>query len=321
MAAHSLGMSVTASFLFLINKIAYAVLLVLLILHFFVSAQRPIENIIDHEQGPSLFTVVAGTCILGSQFVELQKNIPVGFVFWVAGAVLWAVLLYSFFISIATKGQNRPLENALDGRWLIFVVGTQSVSVLGTMIAPLFPAYEGILLFAMLSMFLMGGALYIILIVLIMYRLLFFSLSPRQFSPHYWITMGAAAITTLAGTTLIMESAKGGFLADMLLFVKGTCYFFWAVATWWIPFLLAMSVWKYVRKRVPFTYDVEDWSTVFPLGMYALCTHQFATSTELTFLSALPPFFIFIALLSWIVLFIGLIKRIITVLFLPSYEE
>lgn len=181
---NSLGMNLTGSYLFLINKIAYAVLIILMVTRFSLSPLELIKSITGHEQSSSLFTVVVGTCVVGSQFVAFRRNMPAGCVLWIVGAVLWAVLLYSFFTAMMTKESKRPIEDALDGGWLIFVVGTQAVSILGTMVAPFFPEYEGIFLFAMLSMFLAGAMLYIVLIVLIIYRL-FLSLSRLKSSLRF----------------------------------------------------------------------------------------------------------------------------------------
>ena len=40
-------------------------------------------------------------------------------------------------------------------------------------------------------MFLLGCMLYILIIALILYRFLFFSLTAPEFTPAYWIDMGA----------------------------------------------------------------------------------------------------------------------------------
>ena len=45
--------------------------------------------------------------------------------------------------------------------------------------------------------------LYIWIISLIFFRYTFFTLSPADLSPPYWINMGAVAISTLAGTMLV----------------------------------------------------------------------------------------------------------------------
>jgi len=65
--------------------------------------------------------------------------------------------------------------------------------------------HEGMLFFS-LVMFLIGGMLYLIIIVLIFYRLMFFAIKPEAFTPPYWINMGAAAISTLAGAMLVLGS-------------------------------------------------------------------------------------------------------------------
>ena len=45
--------------------------------------------------------------------------------------------------------------------------------------------------------------LYIWIISLIFYRYTFFTISPSDLAPPYWINMGAVAISTLAGTMLL----------------------------------------------------------------------------------------------------------------------
>ena len=56
-------------------------------------------------------------------------------------------------------------------------------------------------LFLSLVLYLVGFLLYIILITIIIYRLSFFPLNAEEFTPTYWIDMGAAAISTVAGAT------------------------------------------------------------------------------------------------------------------------
>lgn len=89
--------------------------------------------------------------------------------------------------------------------------------------------------FLALSMWLWGGMLYLWMIALIFYRYYFFYFSPDDLSPPFWISMGAMAISTLAGSLLIMNSADAPYLESLLPFLKGFTIFYWATGTWWIP--------------------------------------------------------------------------------------
>src|ERR1019366_1868578 len=63
-----------------------------------------------------------------------------------------------------------------------------------------------LVLFVSLVMWLDGGMLYIWIISLIFYRFTFFPLEPSDLTPTYWINMGSVAISTLAGTVLIVNA-------------------------------------------------------------------------------------------------------------------
>jgi hypothetical protein len=86
-------------------------------------------------------------------------------------------------------------------------------------------------------MWLGGGMLYLWIISLIFYRYAFFPMSPSDLAPPYWINMGAAAISTRAGTVLVAAAPHSPVLEPVLPFVRGFTLFWWATATWWIPML------------------------------------------------------------------------------------
>ncbi len=307
-AAHLLGMQFVACALFWLNIIVYLVLWFLNALRIFWFRRQFFTDMVDHKRGPGFFTSVAGSCVLGSQFVLISGNYGVAIFLWILGIVLWIALTYTIFTAFTIK-ENKPLlDEGITGAWLLAVVSTQSIAVLSALIASHWEQpYKLEVNFFALSMWLWGGMLYIWMISLIFYRYTFFKFSPGDLAPPYWINMGAMAISTLAGSLLIANSPDAPFLRSLLPFMKGFTVFFWATGTWWIPMLFILAMWRYVYKRFPLKYDPLYWGAIFPLGMYTACTFQMARAMELEFLNAIPRYFMYIALSAWLAAFSGLV--------------
>src|SRR5262249_1886543 len=174
------------------------------------------------------------------------------------------------------ESQNKPsLEKGISGLWLLAVVATQAVSVLGCLVAPrLGEGLVGPALFTALSVWPVRGGLSLLLIGPVFYPILFPPLPPQVLPPPYWINMGAVAISTLAGASLVREAGQLAILGELLPFLKGFTLLFWATATWWIPLLLVLGAWRHISQRFPLRYEHGYWAAVFPLGMYTLCTHH-----------------------------------------------
>ncbi len=309
--ASLLGMKWLAWTLLSTNLVAYAVLWFLLTVRLIRFFPRVKADLTDHTLGPGFFTVVAGTCVLGSQLLIVTERHREAMFLWFLGLLLWTLVMYTFLTAVTVREDKPQFEIGISGTWLLAAVATQSISVLGTMLADHFGSYREPLLFFTLCMFLLGCMLYLILITLIFYRFTFVNLTTVTLTPPYWINMGAVAITTLAGARLIIAAPTWSFLREMLPFLKGFTLFFWAVCTWWIPLLLILGIWRHLRKHFPLVYDPLYWGMVFPLGMYAVCTLQLSKALDLDFLMFIPRSFIFVALAAWFLTFIGLIHELL----------
>jgi tellurite resistance protein TehA-like permease len=229
---------------------------------------------------------------------------------WVAGIGLWVVVMYAFFTAVIIREEKPSLEMGINGAWLIATVAAQSIAVLGALLSPHFAQQRVLALFFALCMYLLGCMLYLSLITLILYRFTFARLTTAELTPPYWINMGAIAITTLAGSTLILNAGQWRLLHELVPFLKGFTLFFWSFASWWLPLLFILGIWRHLVKRYPLTYDPQYWGMVFPLGMYTVCTVRLSQALELPF--PLPPArgFLPLALVAWLTAFLGLLHTL-----------
>lgn len=307
LASHDQGFEWVAMCLLGLNLIAFSALVILSLLRASLYTARVVSELSDHVQAVGYFAMVAATCVLGCQLWVIAESRWVPVVLWFVGVAAWFVFSYWVFAGLSVRRNKPKLEKAIHGGWLLSVVASQSIAVLGGLLASWAGAYSEIALFFSLAIWLSGGMLYVWIISLIVYRYLFFEMSAADLHPTYWINMGAMAISTLAGTILVSGSGSSPLLNQLQPFLKGMALLFWATATWWIPLLIVQGVWRHAVQRHGVKYDHRYWGLVFPLGMYAVCTRQLTVVLHLTFLDWIPDLFTWLALIAWGLTFAGLI--------------
>ena len=310
-ACHILEMDFLAFPLFYLNQFFYFVLWILTIVRIVRYPARLFGDMSNHRIGSGFLTIVAATNVLGSQFVILQSNQTIALVLWVLGLALWLLLTYAIFTAFTVKEEKPSLEEGINGAWLLFIVSTQSIPVLGMLLVSRFEALQEMFTFAMLGFYLLGCMFYILIISLIVYRFMFFKIEAEDMNPSYWINTGAVAITTLAGANILLRG-HASFLAEFAPFIKGFTVFFWAAGTWWIPYLFIVGAWRHFYKHYPLTYHPVYWGLVFPMGMYTVATYRLAEVLSMDFLLLSPQYFIYLALIAWGITFYGLISRLFT---------
>jgi tellurite resistance protein TehA-like permease len=159
----------------------------------------------------SFFTVVAATDVL-AMGIDLRGFATVALAMWLVALALWLILIYVGFAVLMFLNKAGGAK-VIDGGWLNAIVGTQSLVILGAQVATM-PASAGPTVPVLIHiLWTVGLGLYGILIVLLSYRMFFVELKPDDVNPQLWVVMGAAAISTNAGSTLVASNGGLPFLS------------------------------------------------------------------------------------------------------------
>jgi len=216
---------------------------------------------------PGALAWVAGTDVVGSRLSILGWQHEAAALL-AAALVLWLVL-----VPLVLAHWRTPTV----GLSFLLVVATESLAELGARLS--LTTGERWLGHAALAAFVVGLAFYVVVLARFDLRQLL------EGHGDHWIAGGALAIAALACAHC--AEALGGDLQTLTLVV-------WATAVAWLPVLVAAEV---ARRRPRF--DERRWSTVFPLGMYAVCSFAAARVAHVGVLATFARAWVWVALAVW----------------------
>jgi tellurite resistance protein TehA-like permease len=299
----SIGLGVPAAVLTVIAVVAYVVLVALTGWRLIVWRDRVRADFMSARNGFLFYTFVAATCVLGTRLVDIIGPWWAA-VFLAVGLFSWLVLGYAIpWWVVVEGGAGRALEG-VNGTWFVWAVASQSCAVLAATLEVRIPELAQVLSVIAILFWGIGVVLYAVIGVAVVMRFLMVGIEPEEFGPPYWIAMGAAAISVLAGA-LIVEMTGTPMASVTQGLIGGASVLFWAFASWLVPALLLVGWWRHVRRRVPLVYDPAYWSMVFPLGMYAVAGMYLGQADRLPIVGAIGAAFLWVAVLAWVVVFIA----------------
>ena len=263
-------------------------------------------DLVDPRRVFGFFTLVAACDVLGLQ-LHLRSHDHAALVLWVVALSAWLALGYWSF-AVLTFDDSQTGADVVHGGWLIAIVATESLVLLGAPLAGRFGSLEDTIFVAVYALWGIGIVLYGIFVTLFAYRIFFLSVDAEEMNPLFWVVMGAAAIATNAGSTLILTEPDLDFLLAMRPFVNGTTLILWAWATWLIPLLVIFGVWRHVIRRYPLAYAPTYWSLVFPLGMYAVATYRLSLASDFRPIELFSEVMVWFALAAWLATMAGLLR-------------
>ncbi|MGH3394037.1 MAG: tellurite resistance/C4-dicarboxylate transporter family protein [Streptosporangiaceae bacterium] len=309
---HAYALSVV---LMWVAGIAWAVLVVLHAWRLVAFRAMLAADLTDPSRGFGFFTFVAGTDVLGTRLV-LDGYRLAGGVLLAAGWLGWLLLGYVVPWTAVLGHARRPVVQYANGTWFIWVVASQSVAVLAAALAP--AATTGRSELALLAVFSwsVGVFLYAAAGIFVAARLMLYDLRPADLTQPYWVSMGATAITVVAGAR-IMHLSHLPVVAAMRGLIGGASVAFWAFGTWLIPALVAAGWWRHVAHHIPVRYDPTWWSVVFPLGMYGVAGQYLGQADHLPLIQSIGANESWVALAAWALTFLAMMRHLYRTLLSP----
>ncbi len=291
------GFTVASAVLLGLAVLAHLVFTIVTVWRFVAYRSKMAADVRDPRRAFGFFTFVAGTNVIG---VRLAAEWPVGALILLAISAPVGVLLGYAIPWVSVLGRaKRPIIAAANGTWFTWVVASQSVAVLSATIEPRFGHLQQLLAIVSVMAWSVGVILYATAAIFVAFRLMWYPVTPRQLNPPYWVAMGAMAITVVAAAKII-EMDSTPMVDSVRGLIAGLVVVFWCFATWLIPVLVAAGVWRHLIRRIPFHYDANFWSMVFPLGMYAVAGIYLGRANKLPIVEQIGHAWLWVAVVAWL---------------------
>jgi tellurite resistance protein TehA-like permease len=302
--------------LLMVCAVAFVVLLGLTTARLVLYRPAVVSDFPDPRRAFGFFTFVAGTNVLGVRLgVAGHSSVTAGLL--VASGLAWLVLGYVVPWTAVLGREERPVVATANGTWFIWVVASQSVAVAAATIEPVFDHARRELAVLAIMSWSVGVALYCAAGLIVSLRLMLYEFGPEELTPPYWVSMGALAITVLAGARIV-QMADAPMVAVTRGLVAGLAVVFWAFATWLIPVLIAAGWWRHAHFRVPLVYDATLWSMVFPLGMYAVAGIYLGRADHLPIVEGVGRVALWVALAAWTIVFASMCWHVVRTVLAPA---
>lgn len=303
------GYDVLSATLFAIAGVAYVVLLGLNVWRFFACRAEMVADFRAPKRAFGFFTFVAGTNVFGARAGAEGWYAVTASLLLVAFGV-WLVLGYVIPWSAVLSREERPVVALANGTWFIWVVASQSVAVSAATLEVVYTAARQYLAILAVFSWSVGVFLYVASAIIVSLRIMLYPLDPSEFDPPYWVSMGAVAITVVAGARIVeMESAP---MVDATRgLIAGLSVVFWAFATWLIPVLVAAGVWRHWVRKVPLRYEPTLWSMIFPLGMYAVAGIYLGRADRLPIVEWIGSSWLWVALGAWAIVVTAMLRTFV----------
>jgi len=235
---------------------------------------------------PAALTGSAATAVLGTRLTLLGWTWA-GIAALCIAALLWAALLEPVL---------GALERPAVGVELLVAVAPEALAVLAATVAEAERAAW--LLVVALAPFALG---------LLCYAYVIARFDARQLAVgrgDHWIAGGAVAIAALAAGLLTSGTATLGVWPGAHAPLRDVALVLWATAMLWLVALLVAEA-RWPRPA----YDPHRWSTVFPLGMYAVCSFAVGAAAHAGGVTDFARVWVWVAFAVWAVVLVGTVRH------------